>query len=170
MISNRLDFGTVDAMTSKVKNAYTGEDFVFFVGYSGGGVAASMVAQRLESSLYVHGIIKIGSPQINAPTSSWRDRTVSIYREGDVVHGVVADPEFYEKLVLCQSFVYEVKSYFYRPKREEIRGLTGNGDGGLFGVHTSYFKEDGPATDSKGTTNLSKTVDAVVNEIIWRSR
>ncbi len=76
-----LSWSSVSQMAAQVKSKFKevgGADYIHFVGYSGGGVAASRVAEKLsddEWTPYISSIIRVGSPNLAINNWYWGYRT-----------------------------------------------------------------------------------------------
>ena len=145
-----LSRSSVSSMAEEVKTAFEavgGADFLHFVGYSGGGVAASRVAEQLSDDgwgAYISSIIRIGSPNLTINMNYWGDRTT------DIAHAWDALPLLNMPRSVGWSSGFEITKWMLNLK------------GGISDAHTSYFRSDRDYTDKNGVTNLTKTVEKAI--------
>ncbi len=143
VVKNAYDLcgSTVNCMAKDIIKKYSGEECVFFTGYSGGGVAATKVAEKLlrEDDFHISRIIRVGSPVLTVGKPIF-GRTVDLILPGDPVTQLEI-PRFFKNLRPYQCFVkgLEVNKY----------------------VHSCYFKEE--LKDSSGISNLTKTTDKILS-------
>lgn len=132
---------TATSMADDIIKNYKGEECVFLVGYSGGGIAATVAAEHLKKMLPVSKIIRIGSPLLTIGKPLY-GKMVDLSLPGDPV---------------CQV---EIPRFFknFRPYQCFIKDLVVTRH-----VHSCYFKED--LKDSSGVTNLTKTINTVLRFI-----
>lgn len=143
-----LEGNTVPALTKLIVEQYEGEDKIFLIGYSGGGVIASRVAEQLEGfpiSQRVHCVIRVGSPNLHIPWERWGQCTFDLSDPNDPLPGI-GIPR-----ANCGAYSFV----------RTIRGLKNQWWNPL-DVHGSYFREEASYTDSFGKTNLTKTVAAIL--------
>ena len=143
-----LSGNSVADMADQVKEGYNGEDYIHFIGYSGGGVAASKTAEKLENSEWapsVSTIVRVGSPKLYIHWRWWRNRTVDIACPGDAI-----------SLIKMPRGLLDISA-----PRETIDGLKYNALN-PFDAHTSYFKEGEKYTDENGVKNITKTTSLIV--------
>lgn len=129
---------TVKSMANNIIKSYNGEECIFFVGYSGGGIAATVAAEHLKKTLPVSKIIRIGSPLLTVGKPLY-GKMVDLSLPGDPVCQVEI-PRFFKNFRPYQCFIKDLVSTRH--------------------VHSCYFKED--LKDSYGVTNLTKTVNTVL--------
>lgn len=129
---------TAKNMANEIMKKYSGEECVFFVGYSGGGIAATVAAEHLKKNLHISKIIRIGSPVLTVGKLLY-SKTMDLSLPGDPVCQVEI-PRFFKNLRPYQCFVKDL-------------AVTRH-------IHSCYFKED--LKDSSGVTNLSKTVNTIL--------
>ena len=133
-----LPGNAVKDMAQQVINGYNGEEVVNFVGYSGGGVAASRTAEQLNEDGWgasINKIIRVGSP--NLYVGNWFvNRTVDL--------ALIDDP--------IQTITFTRGRMYTPPIKHYIYDLTTNGNG--FNKHTQYW--------NPWNRNLNKTVAHIV--------
>lgn len=131
---------TAKSMAYEIENSYSGEQCVFFVGYSGGGIAATVAAEYIgrKHLLPVSKIIRVGSPVLTIGKNLF-GKTVDLQLPGDPVCQVEI-PRFFKNFRPYQCFVKDLN-------------LPGH-------THSCYFKED--LKDGDGTANLTKTVRTIL--------
>ena len=145
VVKNAYDLcgNTVTCMANDIIKKYSGEEYVFFVGYSGGGVAATKTVEKLmrKNDLHVSRIIRVGSPVLTVGKPLY-SKTVDLILPGDPVPQLEI-PRIFKNLRPYQCFVkgLEVNKY----------------------IHSCYFKED--LKDSSGISNLTKTTDKILSFI-----
>lgn len=143
VVKNAYDLcgNTVNSMAEDITKGYNGEECVFFIGYSGGGVAATKTAEKLlrNKSVAISKIIRVGSPVLTVGKPLY-GRTVDLSLPGDPV-AQVEIPRFFKNL---------------RPYQCYVKGLKTNRH-----VHSCYFSE--ALKDDAGISNLSKTVDKILS-------
>ncbi|MFA7636381.1 MAG: hypothetical protein WCX81_01315 [Monoglobales bacterium] len=129
---------TAKDMAYEIMKKYSGEECVFFVGYSGGGIAATVVAERLKKQLSVSKILRVGSPVLTVGKPLY-PKTADLSLPGDPV---------------CQV---EIPRFFknFRPYQCFVKDLVVNRH-----VHSCYFKED--LKDENGVSNLTKTIGQIL--------
>jgi len=145
VVKNAYDLrgSTVNNMANEIVKKYSGEDCVFFLGYSGGGVAATKTAELLmhTKEFHISKIIRVGSPILTVGKPLY-GRTVDLVLPGDPVTQLEI-PRFFKNLRPYQCFVkgLEVNKY----------------------IHSCYFKKE--LKDSSGISNLTKTTDKILSFI-----
>lgn len=145
VVKNAYDLcgNTVNCMANDIIEKYSGEECVFFVGYSGGGVAATKTAEKLmrKNIFPVSKIIRVGSPVLTVGKPLY-SKTVDLSLPGDPVPQLEI-PRIFKNLRPYQCFVkgLEVNKY----------------------IHSCYFKEE--LKDSSGISNLTKTTDKILSFI-----
>lgn len=145
VVKNAYDLcgNTITRMVENIIKKYDGEDCIFFVGYSGGGVAATKTAEKLARTGFpcISKIIRVGSPVLTV---------------GKPIYGKIAD------IILPGDPVVqlEIPRFFknLRPYQCYVKGLEVNRH-----VHSCYFRED--LKDSSGISNLTKTTDKILTFI-----
>ena len=125
-------------MADDVLKNYHGEELIFFVGYSGGGIAGTVVAEHLKKILPISKIIRIGSPLLTVGKPLY-GKMVDLSLPGDPVCQVEI-PRFFKNFRPYQCFIKDLV-------------LTRH-------VHSCYFKED--LKDAQGVTNLTKTTNTLL--------
>ena len=122
---------------------YSGEECIFFIGYSGGGIAATKTAEKLMRMDFpkISKIIRVGSPVLTVGKPLY-GRTIDITLQGDPV-AQLEIPRLFKNL---------------RPYQCLLKGLNINRH-----VHSCYFRED--LKDSSGISNLTKTTDKILSFI-----
>ena len=142
VVKNAYDLcgSTVKHMANKVIKNYTGEDIIFFTGYSGGGVAATKTAEKLMHMDFkpISKIIRVGSPVLTVGKPLY-GKTVDLMLSGDPVVQLEI-PRFFKNFRPYQCLLKDLKVTRH--------------------IHSCYFKED--LKDSDGKTNLAKTVDKIL--------
>lgn len=147
-----LSDSTVSTMADEVKNAFEavgGADFLHFVGYSGGGVAASRVAEKLSDDgwgAYVSSIVRIGSPNLTINLNYWGDRTTDVADFNDLL------PAINIPRAVGWSSGFEITKYIWGLNNKWYDPMD---------VHTSYFRTN--AYDKNGVSNLTKTVSKAIS-------
>ena len=145
VVKNAYDLcgSTVNSMSDEIRKKYSGEECIFFTGYSGGGVAATKTAEKLmrTDGFHISKIIRVGSPVLTVGKSLY-GKTVDLILPGDPVTQLEI-PRFFKNLRPYQCFVkgLEVNKY----------------------IHSCYFKEE--LKDSSGISNLTKTTDKILSFI-----
>ena len=129
---------TAKSMANDVMKNYKGEECVFFVGYSGGGIAATVAAEHFKKTLTISKIIRIGSPLLTVGKPIY-GKMVDLSLPGDPVCQVEI-PRFFKNFRPYQCFIKDLETTRH--------------------VHSCYFKED--LKDSSGVTNLTKTINTVL--------
>lgn len=142
VVKNAYDLcgSTVKRMAEEVINNYSGEDFIFFTGYSGGGVAATKTAEKLAFMNFkpISKIIRVGSPVLTIGKPLY-GKTVDLMLSGDPVVQLEI-PRIFKNFRPYQCLLKDLK-------------ITRH-------IHSCYFKED--LKDGDGKTNLTKTVDKIL--------
>lgn len=142
VVKNAYDLcgSTVKRMADEVIKNYTGEDLIFFTGYSGGGIAATKTAEKLSKMNFkpVSKIIRVGSPVLTIGKPLY-GKTVDLMISGDPVVQLEI-PRFFKN---------------FRPYQCVLKDLNVTRH-----IHSCYFKED--LKDSIGKSNLTKTVDKIL--------
>lgn len=139
----------VKDMARRVSRAYKGEDALYFVGYSGGGIAASRTAEALEEdedSPRVSAIVRVGSPDLWIDVEKFGKRTRDIADVSDPIAMINIPRAGLAYSPNPVSYLWGLENIWY--------------DG--HDVHTSYFKSD--AKDKKGVSNLTKTVSEIIKK------
>ncbi len=132
---------TVKQMADSIMEDFSKEDCIFFVGYSGGGVAATKTAEMLESKGFKHisKIIRVGSPSLTVG-KDFCGRTVDITLSDDPI-AMIEIPRFFKNIKPFCCFVH---------------GLQKKGPS-----HFCYFNRS--MVDDKGVSNLEKTVKKILS-------
>ena len=134
-LANNLSNNKVKNMSDTVREYYKGEDYIYFVGYSGGGVAAVRTAEYLDNvkgwNAYIHKIIRVGSPQMQVDKEYYYNRVVDLYRQGDAIASLA-----YKRGKLFREYAY--------PRRVEITNLSDTEEEKKqnWYVHGSYWRGD----------------------------
>lgn len=143
VVKNAYDLcgSTVACMANDIAGSFSGEECVFFTGYSGGGVAATKTAEKLlrTKNFHISKIIRVGSPILTVGKPIY-GRTVDLILPGDPITQLEI-PRFFKNLRPYQCFV---------------KGLEVNRH-----IHSCYFRED--LKDSSGVSNLTKTTDKILS-------
>ena len=132
---------TAKDMAYEIEKNFSGEQYVFFVGYSGGGIAATVAAEYIgrKHLLSVSKIIRVGSPVLTVGKPLF-GKTVDLMLPGDPVCQVEI-PRFFKNLRPYQCYVKDL----YLPGH----------------IHSCYFKKE--LKDSDGVSNLTKTVSRILS-------
>lgn len=145
VVKNAYDLrgSTVSKMADAIMNNYSSEECIFFIGYSGGGIAATKTAEKLMRLEFpkISKIIRVGSPVLTVGKLLY-GRTIDIILQGDPVSQLEI-PRLFKNL---------------RPYQCYLKGLKVNRH-----VHSCYFRED--LKDSSGISNLTKTADKILSFI-----
>ena len=143
VVKNAYDLcgNTVGSMAEEIINDYQGEECVFFVGYSGGGIAATKTAEKLLKMNFkpLLRIIRVGSPVLTVGKQLY-GRTVDLVLHGDPVTQLEI-PRFIKNMRPYQCFIKNLR-------------ITGQ-------VHSCYFRKD--LTSDDGVSNLTKTTNKILN-------
>ena len=145
----------IQEMAQAVKDNYWGDDYIYFIGYSGGGVAAVVTAERLDADgwkPYISGILRVGSPRY-AVNQYWYNRVYDYIREGDIVPNSQVEP------------LYIGTKLKFKHPQQRILDLVGDGDNGI-DKHLSYWATDASHTNALGVTNLTATAWAMSRVIL----
>ncbi|MBR5587089.1 MAG: hypothetical protein IKW02_03910 [Clostridia bacterium] len=131
---------TAKPMAYEIENNFSDEQCVFFVGYSGGGIAATVVAELMcrKKLMPVSKIIRVGSPTMSVGKNLY-GKIVDLQLPGDPVCQVEI-PRFFKNLRPYQCYVKDL----------QVPGHT----------HSCYFKAD--LKDTDGISNLTKTVQTIL--------
>lgn len=150
VVKNAYDlFGnTINDMAKEIQRVYAGEDTVYFVGYSGGGIAAEKTAERLyKNGFKVKGIIKVGTPGF---LSKLDCKVINLSDKNDPLPNIV----------IPRLDNFEGKT----EKTKYIKGLK-NLKWNPVNVHRSYFKK---RNAGHGKTNLSITVGEIIKNFNYQ--
>ncbi len=131
---------TVKIMANEIMKNYSGEECIFFVGYSGGGIAATVAAEHLKKKMHISKIIRVGSPVLTVGKPLY-GKTVDLSLPGDPVCQVEI-PRFFKNFRPYQCFIKELDVDKH--------------------IHSCYFKKN---ADSSGNTNLARTVRTILRFI-----
>lgn len=134
----------VNRFTNQVIAKYSSGtyDFVLFIGYSGGGVMASRVAENINYRVPIDKIIRIGSPDLYVNKNDYANITYDI----SLLKDTIPNFEF-----------WRINGDNIRIDDEILTGYVINDKG----VHLSYFTQD---RDAFGVSNLDKTVNAILGQ------
>lgn len=139
----------VNRFTNQVITKYNSGkyDSVIFIGYSGGGVMASRVAENINYRIPVNKIIRIGSPELFVNKNDYANITYDMSLANDPI----------TRVLFTRENIENVKIY-----DEILTGYIIGNKWNPFNLHTSYFTQD---RDKYGIRNLEKTVDAILRQV-----
>ncbi len=143
-----LSGNSVTYMADQVKEGYNGEDYIHFVGYSGGGVAASKTAEKLEQNGWkpsVSTVVRLGSPKLYVRWNWWSKRTVDIACPGDAI-SLIKMPRGFLNISAPRKTINGLKYDILNPAD----------------AHMSYFRQGERYADKGGVENITKTTSLIV--------
>ena len=136
-------------------------DYVYFIGYSGGGVSASKTAdfiKKNEKSVKIDRIFRVGSPKLDL------DKSI---QEKIVDFQVIDDP----MPIISLPFGFGIKTTniiingLIIPRSQKV----GFGTFSYYisnpftDIHTSYWLSGPKYTDKNGVSNITKTISNIIN-------
>lgn len=154
VVANAYDLknSTVSTMAEEVKTAFEaagGADFVHFVGYSGGGVAATRVVEKLEDDswgAYISSVIRVGSPELYYNSNRFHGRITDFSNMVDPIPSIeIPRVVSWTTASYIDKTIFGLKYAWWNP----------------LDAHTSYFSPT--LKDRNGVTNLTKTVEKVIS-------